>query len=120
MASASVCNELNFAPDFLPMTGLRVGFTYAFEIVFKDRVTKDPITITGDDFEMVIKDSAGGVVETLTTTPAVGLTINVDTLTGLISTDTTQTAGKYTYLIAWTIAATSAVVPAVEGTIIVK
>jgi len=120
MASVGICNEISFAPDFLPMTGLRVGFTYAFEITFKDRITKDPITITGDDFEMIIKDSAGLVVETLTTSPAAGLTIDVDTLTGLIGTDTTQDAGKYTYLIIWTIASTSAIVPAVEGTITVK
>lgn len=120
MASIGVCSEIDFSPDFLPMTGLRVGFAYAFEIVFKDRITKAPITITGDDFEMIIKNAAGVVVETLTTTPAAGLTIAVDTLTGLIGTDTTQTAGKYTYLIVWTIASTSAIVPAVEGTIVVK
>ena len=120
MASIGVCSEIDFSPDFLPMTGLRVGFTYAFEITFKDRITKVPITITGDDFEMIIKNAAGAVVETLTSTPTAGITIDVDTITGLIGVATTAAAGKYTYLIVWTIASTSAIVPAVEGTITVK
>lgn len=120
MASASVCKTIDFAPDFLTMTGLREGFTYAFLIEFTDRDTGSPLVITGDDFEMIIKDSTGSVVETLTTTPASGLTIDNTDLLGLMSFAITEPAGNYTFLIIWTVTDTGAIVPAVEGKIIVE
>lgn len=117
--ATSACKNIDFSPDFLPMEGLRVGFVYAALIEFKDRVTGDLVDISLDTFEMEIKDSTGATVETLGM--GTGLSIYDDNnLLVTIGTDTTQTAGEYTYLLVWNITDTGASVPAVEGKIYVE
>lgn len=78
----------------------RVGFAYPDELSFnEDTATGDPIDISADDFKLVIKDSTGTVIDTLTLgdVSTDGLEyVAPNKLKQLIGSPTTDTAGTYT------------------------
>lgn len=111
--------ELDFTAPVLDMRGIKVGRTVQFRIYFKYPKTRLPYDITADDFEMAILDSALSEVENLQV--GSGFTITApNILDGVITPLTTGMAGKYTFEIIWTIAATGATPTAADGKIIVK
>lgn len=117
--SISVCKNIDFTPDNLIIDGLRVGFIYGVLVEFRDKSTKALIDISGDTFQMIIKNSSGATVSALTL--GFGLSFDDDnTLLILIGTDVTDDDGTYTYLMEWSITETGANIPAFEGKIIVE
>lgn len=84
------------------MNNMQVGASYAdffdfFEVVNGALQDED---ITGDDFTLVVKDSTGATISTLTTGVLLtdGLEIEgTNRLNYLIGTGVTGTAGIYTY-----------------------
>jgi len=118
MSTCTSPSQRNYESPTLNMKGFKVGFTYSDFVIFQnnDRSEKD---INTDTFAFVITNAAGTVVETLTL--GAGLTIEgLGKLIWLIGTDTTGTAGIYTYELIWTQSDTGAVSPALVGRIIVE
>lgn len=110
---------IDFCPPTVDFECLRVGLSFPFEFTFKNRRTGAEIDITGDTFSLIVKDSAAATVETMTV--GSGLTIIADgVLQGVFSSPTTDTAGRYTYELIWTIPETGGIIPAAAGRIIVK
>lgn len=118
MNNCAAPSPRNYEAPTLNMKGFKVGFTYSDFVIFQnnDRSEKD---INADTFSLVIKNADGTPVETLTL--GAGLTIEgIGKLIWLIGTDTTGTAGIYTYELIWTQSDTGAVSPALVGRIIVE
>lgn len=101
------------------ISGLRVGFEYAVPpLYFKDQDGVE-IDITGDDFEMLVYDSTGALVDTLTV--GGGITIIADNqLDIVIGAPTTDTVGRYTFDLVWTRPLTSWNAPVLSGYLTVR
>ena len=108
-----VCTD--FTPVKWPWKGMKTGYVYVKTAEFKDQAGA-AINITSDGFSIQIKNSAGIVVETLTT-PAGGLTISgTNKLNIKVGLATTATAGVYTGFLVWTRVSTGAIIPIAELT----
>jgi len=111
--------RIYFCPPTVDFECWCVGLSFPFQFTFKDRRTGSEIDITADTFSLIVTDSTGVTVETMTV--GSGLTIIADgILQGIFSSPTTDTAGRYTYELIWTITATGGVLPAAAGRIVVK
>lgn len=117
---ADDAKTLDFGASVLNITNLSVDYTYGAYVDFfsEDGSAMD---ITGDDFRMEIRNSAGVLVETLTLTGGIavgGLEISgTNRLNFKIGTGTTGTAGVYDFKIIIITAAYGDENPIVEGKI---
>jgi len=111
----STCAGVDVSAVVFPFTGLKVGFSYAFEIEFKDQ--DGVIDITGDTFSMPVKNALGVVVATLTLGSGLQLGATAEILVIQIESPITDAAGTYTYVLSWTRPATSEEIPAMVGVI---
>ena len=98
-AVCKVSDSIDFCPGTINLLCLKEGFSYPDEWAFTDELGA-VIDISADDFEFVITDALGIVVDTLTlgTIATTGLEfITPNKLKFLIGAPTTTTAGTYTY-----------------------
>jgi len=99
---AVVCktsNTIDFSPGVINFKGLKVGHSFPDEWAFTDDLGA-AIDISSFDFDMIIADSTGAVVDTLTlgTVLTTGLEyVATNKLKMLIGAPTTNLAGVYTY-----------------------
>lgn len=110
---------LDFTSQTLDFSGMKEGKTYRFAIKFYQSGTKTPYDITGDAFEMSIKDSGNTEVENLQV--LAGFTIlETNILVGIITPLTTGTAGRYTHELTWDIGTAGNPAILLTGKIVVK
>ncbi len=110
------CNNNGVVSDYKPgnwsVTGLKVGFSYPFTHIFSGV----GVDITNDDFSIVVKNSAGALIKTLTVVD--GLTIEDEThLSILIGAPITAAAGTYSMTVIRTDDATGTTYPYAVGSI---
>jgi hypothetical protein len=115
--SASSCSTgiANYAPAVLHFNCIPQGFSPRFTIEFLDEDGAD-LDISGDTFSMPTfkPDGTAGPILTV----GDGLSIDDDhVLSGLIDDEITDTLGKHTFRIIWSVSATDEVMPAVQGSI---
>jgi len=99
---------------------MRTGFTYVKTAEFVNDI-EEPIDISLDDFELVILDSTGATVATLTL--GSGLEIvgaDTDKLNISVGPPTTGASGTYTGTLVWTRDETGAVLPIIDLIFIVS
>ncbi len=119
--SAQNCTTVaNFAPAIYHVSCLREGYTYTDSIEFlnSDGEAFPSAGIMADDFSLIVKDSAGDIVTTLT----VGSGLSIDSaslLTIFWGTIITGTADTYTYDLIWSITSTGEEAPVLMGNITV-
>jgi len=117
---ADDAKTLDFGASVLNITNLSVGYTYGAYVDFFNE-DGSAMDITGDDFRMEIRNSAGVLVETLILTGGIavgGLEFSgTKRLNFKIGTGTTVTAGVYDFKIIIITAAYGDENPIVEGKI---
>lgn len=119
--SSNACHItlVDFAAGIVNFANMKAGnYTYGKQLSFKTQKGVE-IDITADDFEMVVYDTNGTPVDTLTIGD--GLTIVPDNkLIISFRPAVTANAGLYTYEIVWTRTALTLNFPAFVGKITIK
>lgn len=99
MSTITQSEQIQFCAGRIDLACLKEGYSFPDEWTFTDETGTD-IDISASDFEMVIKDSTGATVATLTLGTVVpdGLElVGTNKLKMLIGSPVTDTAGTYTY-----------------------
>jgi len=119
------CCDNNYNTDNCPATWnwecLIEGFTYRQTVNFRNSDGSTPAPdVSADGFEMVVKDSAGAVVATLTIGDGIEYGAEDNQITVKVGAPITDEAGAYTYLLSWQRVSTSEDIPVFVGKIQVK
>ncbi len=111
----------NFCPAPWPWECLFTGFTYQQTVNFRNSDGSTPAPdVSADGFEMVIKDSTGGIAATLTIGDGIEYGAEDNQIAVTVGAPITDEAGVYTYLLSWQRVSTGENIPVFADKIQVK